>query len=371
MLFHSCRVQGDELPDLKWAQDGTLPDSDAKLLGFAGPIAGVTNDIFITGGGANFPDTMPWHGGKKKYYDDLFLYNRNEHDSLIRFASFKLPFPLAYAACVSTNRGVVVAGGENDSGVSNRVLLLNLTDERKEVTIEFLPELPVGVTAASAVVVGEVVYVAGGDDGKSASTQFVYLDLNLTDPVWKSLPSLLQPTSHGVMAAQRDGGKDYIYLIGGRKRNADRPSDLYETVSRFDPEKRIWQKLKPLPYPLSAGTGAAAGSSGILLFGGDTGETFHRTEELILDIAQEKDHEKKQRLIKEKEIVQSGHPGFSKKVLAYSVHTNQWKETGEIPFDSPVTTVAVAWDEKVIIPGGEIRAGVRTPQIISVKINQP
>jgi N-acetylneuraminic acid mutarotase len=57
-------------------------------------------------------------------------------------------------------------------------------------------------------------------------------------------------------------------------------------------------------------------------------------------------------------------------VLLYNTLTDSWKTIGNIPFDTPVTTTAVKWGNDVIIPSGEIKAGVRSPNILSVKILQ-
>jgi N-acetylneuraminic acid mutarotase len=121
---------------------------------------------------------------------------------------------------------------------------------------------------------------------------------------------------------------------------------------------------EPLPYALSAGTGVAAGSHFILLFGGDTGETFHKTEALIAAIGKEASDEKKDQLNKEKIAVQSAHPGFCRQVLLYDTKKNRWTPLDCIPFAAPVTTTAVQWEGGVYLPGGEIKAGVRTPQIL-------
>ena len=36
-----------------------------KAFGFAGMLGGVHNGVMIAGGGANFPDALPWEGGQK------------------------------------------------------------------------------------------------------------------------------------------------------------------------------------------------------------------------------------------------------------------------------------------------------------------
>ena len=124
-----------------------------------------------------------------------------------------------------------------------------------------------------------------------------------------------------------------------------------------------------MPYALSAGTGISVDESEILIFGGDKGQTFHKTEVLLAAISAEKNESKKQDLVRKKNELQQSHPGFSKDVLLYNNIKDEWKLISKIPFVTPVTTTAVKWNESVFIPGGEIKAGIRTPQILMGKIN--
>lgn len=369
LLFNNnLSAQKKIVKSVEWKKIGMLPETNGKPLGFAGVVAGVTNNMFIAGGGANFPDSMPWLGGSKKYYDDLYVYQKNEDDSLILFRSFKLPFPLGYAACVSTKSGIVIAGGENDKGISNKVMLLQWDTVVQKIVIRYLPDLPYPLSSAGIAEHDRTLYIAGGDMGSETSGHFLSLNTNTPGSVWKEMPALPQPTSHAVFLFTKNGQKNTLFLIGGRKKNYEKPSSLYKDVYVFDLKMEKWEIKSPLPYALSAGTGAVANNT-ILLFGGDTGETFHKTEELILAIAEEKDDTQKKPLTLEKIKVQSEHPGFCAKELEYIVSKDQWKGAGCIPFKAPVTTVAVPWNDEVIIAGGEIRAGVRTPQILSAKIN--
>lgn len=89
---------------------------------------------------------------------------------------------------------------------------------------------------------------------------------------------------------------------------------------------------------------------------------------MIIAINAEEDVLKKQRLIEQKNKLQSSHPGFSKEILAYNIKEDKWTIAGQISFDSPVTTTAVIWGNKVMLPSGEIKAGVRTPQILSANL---
>ncbi len=368
LLFNkSVSAQKDKVKSIQWEKIGSLPGTNGHPLGFAGVVAGVSNDAFIVGGGANFPDSMPWLGGKKRYYDDLYVYRKNSEDSLVLTRSLKLPFPLGYAACVSTSQGIVIAGGENNNGIINKVLLLQWDDVTKEISTKYLPNLPFALTGAGAAAHKGILYVAGGDMGADASDHLLSLDLDSANAEWKELPAIPHPVSHMVFLYQ--AGTNSIYLAGGRKKNDNKPSTLYRDVYSYSLANGKWKKEHPLPHALSAGTGAVAGNE-IILFGGDAGETFHKTEELIFAIANERDESTKRHLMMEKMKVQSTHPGFCGSELVYDIVANKWNSVGCIPFDVPVTTVAVPWNNEVVIAGGEIRAGVRTPQIITAKIIQ-
>ncbi len=351
---------------MQWKIAAQLPalNGQSKSLGFAGPVVGVHGNVLVIASGANFPDTMPWNGGKKKYYDDMYVYLKNKK-SITRYKKiFKLPSSIAYSANCSTPQGIIYAGGENEKGISNKVFLLQWDAVNETIVTKNLPDLPVAVTNAAADFHNNIVYIAGGETISAASDQFYCLDMNNMAAGWKTLPAIPKPVSHTVLIALSNTDHASIYLTGGRKKNSSGISDLYSSVFKFDILKNQWEEKASLPYALSAGTGIAAGSNNILIFGGDKGETFHKTEKFIASINSEKDDTRKAELIQQKNTLQSSHPGFSKEILMYNTELNEWTAVGYIPFDSPVTTTAVKWDDKVIIPSGEIKAGVRTPQIL-------
>lgn len=356
---------------MQWKIAAQLPalNGQPKSLGYAGPVAGVHGNILVIAGGANFPDAMPWSGGKKKYYDDVFVYVKNKKTITLYKKIFRLPSSIAYSANCSTPQGIIYAGGENEKGISNKAFLLQWDAVNEIIVTKNLPDLPLAVTNAAASFHNNIVYIAGGETISAASDQFYCLDMNNRAAGWKTLPAIPKPVSHTVLMAQSNADHASIYLVGGRKKNTNGISDLYSLVFKFDILKNQWEQKASLPYALSAGTGIAAGSNNILIFGGDKGETFHKTEKTIAAIHLEKDDTRKAALIQEKNTLQSSHPGFSKEIIMYDAESDEWIAAGCIPFDSPVTTTAVKWDDKVIIPSGEIRAGVRTPQILSAKLD--
>jgi N-acetylneuraminic acid mutarotase len=356
---------------IQWEKIAELPiqNGELKALGVAGGIVGVSLNKLIVAGGANFPEAMPWDGGAKKYHNTLYVFEKLENKIVQLQKQFQLPYNLAYAACVSTPLGIVAIGGENENGYSKKVLLIQWNTNDAKPIVQELPELPAPLASASVVAFKNTLYVAGGENTSGTLDLFFMLDLQNPNAGWKSLPALPQPTSHAVIALQANNDTTLL-LIGGRKKNTNAISTFYNTVFAFDFILQQWKPLSPLPYPLAAGTGIALNRFEILLFGGDKATVFHKVETLILAINAENDANKKMKLIQEKNAIQAAHQGFSKDVLLYNFQKDAWQVIDFLPFPTPVTTTAVKWGSQIILPSGEIKAGVRTPDIFALTIQK-
>ncbi len=374
-MFFNAEISAQQAiaPSIKWKIAAQLPPENGKdiSIGVAGPLIGVHNGVLIVAGGANFPDGLPWNGGKKKYQDEIFVLQQKRKGKFqwLDTRTFTLPFPTAYGANVNTEHGIVYLGGENENGISKAAFLLQWNKQLEKVEIKNLPDLPIPLTNASATVNKNIIYIAGGETVNAVSVNFYSLDLNNTTAGWKHLPDLPYAVSNAVMVVQSNGEQEKIYLLGGRKKNTNAVSSFYNLVIAFDVDTKIWEEKKSIPSPKAAGTGIAFGKNYILLFGGDDGTTFNKAESLIMAISNEKDEMKKEELIQQKNKLQVAHPGFKPDVLLYNTVTNEWQKLNDIPFAVPATTTAVVWDNCVFIPSGEIKAGVRTPQILVGKIH--
>jgi N-acetylneuraminate epimerase len=357
---------------MHWKIAAELPASNGQLkaIGVAGPVAGIYDHLLIVAGGANFPDAMPWLGGKKKYYDNVYVFAKKAAGVRLHSKTGKLPHAIAYSASCSAKKGIVYAGGENEDGISNKAFLLQWDAAKASIVTKGLPDLPVALTNSSAVAIGDLVYVAGGETPEAVSADFFCLDLNNLSPGWKKMPPLPKPVSHTVLAAQSNGDHLCLYLLGGRKKNNSGISDLYASAYCFDLEKNQWKEIKSLPYPLCAGTGIAEGTFHILLFGGDRGESLHKSEMLFSAFKMETDPVKKKELNEERAMIQSSHPGFSREILLYNTVRNTWESLDSLPYDAPATTTAVSWGKDIILPSGEIRAGVRSPYLLAAELKQ-
>jgi len=355
------------MDELKWAvvAELPLPAGKKEQPGVAGAFAGISNDVLLIAGGANFPDKKPWQGGKKAYMDDIYMLQKNADGAFSWYTPtpFHLAEKLAYGSSVTTAAGVVCIGGETETGYSSKVFLMQWDNTQKEIVLKDLPSLPVPLANACAAVIGNTIYVAGGENAGHALNSFFSLDLS--QPVsWSSLTDLPVAMSHSVAVAQ--SGR--LYVIGGRSKTSSGISDLHGTVYCYDPDEKKWRQLNDLPDGnLSAANAVPWQNRFILLIAGDNGRLFHRLETLNAKIAAEKNDSARKLPEAEKLNLIDHHPGFCRDVLQYDTKSDRWTRIGKLPGFGPVTTRAVLWDGNIFIPGGEIKPGIRTRDILMGK----
>lgn len=365
-------AQEKQVCSFKWKVAAVLPGSNAQSvsLGFAGAINGVNKNVLIVAGGANFPNGMPWEGGKKYYSNEIhvlqkdgekFCWNKNINDTL--------PEPIAYCGITSTDAGIFFAGGENENGISDRAFLLNWNADKNKIEMKDLPRLPLALTNISATHIENVVYVVGGDQEKSSSDKFFKIELDNKNPQWESLPDLPIALANATAIVQNGIVGSNIYVIGGRTRTVTGISDLHNTVYAFNPAKQQWKKCADISDGkntgnLSAAAGIAIGANKILMIGSDNGKIFHQIESCNSRIAKATNVADRDRLIGERNDLMIQHKGFDRSLLLYNTISDEWKKVGDYPYPAQVTTNAVKWGDDVIVSNGEIKPGVRTPNVI-------
>lgn len=363
--------QTTDIHQVEWKTAAQLQNADGGIsLGFAGAINGITNDVLIVSGGANFQDKMPWEGGKKHYSKEIHVLQKcNNTYSWNKKVYNILPEPIAYCGNTATNSGVVYVGGENENGLSNKVFLLKWDAAKNEVVIKSLQNFPLHITNIGLTHIENVVYAIGGDESTKSSDQFLSLDLNSSNPEWKTLPKLPIPLANSVVVAQKDKEGTNIYVIGGRTKTPSGISDLHNTTFIFNLKKQTWESRANISdgektTNFSAGAGVAVGNHSILLVGGDNGLVFNKIETYLAQIAKTDSPEEKARLAAEKNVLNTAHDGFYKGILLYDTLSNSWSKIGELPFLAHVTTTASLWNGEIVLSNGEIKPGIRTPDIM-------
>ena len=378
---------------IAWEEFPALPPSagQTKQPGVAGPFAGVHGDTLFVAGGANFPDKMPWDGGAKIWWDDIWVLEKKS-DGPPRWVTdktFKLPRRIGYGVSVSTADGVVCAGGHDADRCYADVFLLSWDPKAREVRRTALPSMPEPLSFMAGALVGNTLYVAGGQHVmKNAvpSSAFWSLDLSKRERPeefkWTILPSWPGPARVvPVAAAQRSSNGEEFFLFSGRVQQAGRPTELLRDAFAFDPKTRSWRTLPKIGggsgASVMAGMAAPVGTDEVLLFGGDRGDLFLELEshDLAIETARRKlaeapaserstlERQIEERLAAKRKIYDS-HPGFGREVFAYDTRNNVWRVVTRSTVEPQVTTFAVKWGDAVVIPSGEIRPGVRTPKIV-------
>ncbi|WP_295720045.1 galactose oxidase [Mucilaginibacter sp.] len=346
--------------------------------GLAGVFTGTSHGVLIVAGGSNFADgAMPWQGGKKLHYDDVYVLQKAKGDSFtwLKPKTNHLLQKTAYGASTTIADGVVCAGGETEEAPeSSTVFMMTWDLKKQDIVFTNLPSLPVSVANACMSSIGRVIYLIGGESGGKPSAKCFTLNLADKNPKWKALAALPVAMSHSVAVTQSNGKYPCVYVIGGRSSTASGISALHGYTFCYDPLYNKWIRLGnvsdgKLLTNISAATAVACGAHNILLIGGDKGTIFHQIETYNSLIAKATTDEEKQQLQDQKLALLNNHPGFSKDVYQFNTVNYSWEKVGDLPFYGQVTTTAVKWNNEIFIPGGEIKPGIRTTAISMGKFN--
>lgn len=376
--YQGLANEGFNSASLIWKKVASLPKypETVESKGYAGMFAGIHQDVIILAGGANFPNQLPWKGGEKHWSNNIYVLKRTGDDyKWISSGEQKLPKPLAYGASVSTSKGLILIGGENEMGKQKDVYQLSWNPKKQEINFQALPDLPWPISYSSAVVLKDIIYVVGSHDLNPEGI-FLSMDLKDSKPEWKSLPTWPGPTrTNAGLAVQTDGESEKLYLFGGRNKGKDGVSEVYSDSYSFDPSQQTWKKIASIQLtegkemPLSAFSTYSIGSGHILLIGGVSPEPFNsleRFQSLLSD--QNIPQQERDSLILERNRILENHPGFNQSILAYHTVTNSWTQLEDIPFASPVNSFLVPFQKSGFLISGEIFPGKRTPDIQELSI---
>ena len=277
--------------------------------------------------------------------------------------------PIAYCGNTSTKSGIVYAGGENEAGLSKKVFLIKFSSPEDRLLIFSLPDLPNPLTNLFLINIGNVVYAIGGDGPSVSSKAFLSLDLDTKEEGWKRLPDMPLALANSAAVVQNGPDGVNIYVIGGRSKDSSGISALYNTLLIYNPQTKTWKCGSPIfdsasTINFSAGAAIAVSDHLLLIAGGDNGNIFHKIETYMVQIAQSKSAEEKQVLTAKKNQLVINHQGFDRGLLVYDTRANAWNKIGELPFPAHVTTTAIKWGDSIVLSSGEIKPGVRTPNIM-------
>lgn len=151
---------------------------------------------------------------------------------------------------------IYIISGRGPEGLSAQVQVYDIvTDTWKELMAK-----PTPVTAAQAGVVGENIYVPGGEDTQGKPTRALEV-FNPRENIWSHAADLPYAVSRYALASFE--GK--LYLFGGWD-----GKQVLSQILVYDPLTDQWEQLQTTPTPIQNAAAAALGSK-IYLIGGDDG----------------------------------------------------------------------------------------------------
>lgn len=302
----------------------------------------------IMAGGANFPgDKVGVTGlpvqGPKVFHDEVAVLSPTLGGV---FAVGKLPYPVGYAACASTDKGMMIAGGCNADGHLKRALMVRYY--RNKFKVKELPELPISIAYPAFTELDGKLYVFGGQES-AESTEALKRCFVFENGAWRELAPM---PDNGRMLAAAGAVKGKIYVAGGCSLHPDAAGKAERTylasVLVYDPATDSWSAASDMPETLvGMATPLPTYDGKLYVVGGDPGNYYRAT--LTGNPP-------------------ANHPGQSRSVYAFNPEGGYWSKEGE-------NTVGVATAPCVLIGNiiytvsGELRPRVRTPLISAVKLH--
>lgn len=331
-------------PAITWNNLPSLPDRQ----GFAGMFAGVSHGSLLALGGANFSDKFPWEGGKKKWYNDIFVLSPDQKWIKIPGAMSQ---PLGYGVSFSYQDKVIVVGGNNENGHVDRVSAYQW--DGKKILASDYPKLPITLANMGGVLLSDVIVVFGGSETSTGSAlkKCFGLDLKNVSAGWFELecwPGLERVLP--VCGVYKGKG----YLFGGETTSTNAKGEKYRKIlldgyrlslqKNSNKWKAQWEKLVEMPRGLSAaGQTLPLLGDRFLIWGGVDGV-----------VARYK--------------TAATHPGITKSLLFYFPETDSWEYLGdETDLPARVTLPVTFFQDQWVYVSGEVKAGVRTPAITGVR----
>lgn len=337
---------------LSWHELPSIPDKE----GFAGMFAGVSNESLICMGGANFPDKMPWNGGQKVWYDNIYILSKKSLSW--QLADQKLPRPLAYGVSATYHNKIILVGGNNSAGYYSDVYAVEF--KRGKIQIEILPSLPYPIANMTGALVGNTLFIAGGDTSFTGMPTKVFLSFNLehTSGAQKWVALDPWPGVPRIQAVSASWQGNYFIFSGInllKTSDSTRKRIILRDAYKFVPamvDNHItggkWIPLSEMPRGVAAGANPApAFESGQILFPGG----------LDSATAAYKDP--------------ANFPGFVSNLLGYDVNSDTWIDFGNLPEKTTrVTLPSVNWHQKWVFPNGEKGPGKRSPKVYALSMKQ-
>ncbi len=358
MVYACSNLRQDVMGISVDRMQGILPADSGFLKGVSALYAGVLDGNLVIAGGCNFPDVPVAEGGTKVYYQDVYMAPLTG-DTLLAWKKIgTLPHAAAYGVSISTEKGLVCIGGNTADCCQSDVFRLSWCSDT--LRTDTLPSLPVTLDNMTGALLGNTVYVIGGNVNGVPSSDVYALDLSDLSKGWKKETEVPgEPRVQSVCAAQ--AGR--LYVWGGFATAVEgRDAVLSVDGYAYDPEVGEWKPVATSQdaagNAVSLGGGAAVplGDKGILCVGGVDKDIFLKALQGVYS---------------GKEYL--SHPAewyrFNRNLLLYHSDTDEWTVLGEYEQGARAGAALVSYRGCHYIIHGERKPGIRSNEINRIKEN--
>jgi len=287
-------------------------------------------------GGCNFPEIPAAEGGKKHYYRGIYVAELNEGTELHWKQVGWLPAPAAYGVSVTTDDGIICIGGNNEKESLRSVFKIRLRGGK--AIIEPLPSLPVPMDNFTGSLWGNRIDIY-------ADTTWYSLELNALQQGWK------QQRTFNVRRVQPVSGHyqgEFCVWGGFSPKDANQKASLSlngmalgkETRRRATPVTRQYQSVF-----LGGGAAVNVSENVIVALGGVNKSIFLNA--LNNPAPDYMTHE----------------PSWYQFNTNVFLYDGYWRIMGQSEHTARAGATVVCHQGKVYVIGGELKPGIRVPEV--------
>ena len=232
----------------------TVSEGVALPFSVAGHCGGMVDGNPVVAGGSSWGaerKVKRWHAETLVFRDGRWTPGPN------------LPHPVSDAAYAWGPAGLYIAGGTD--GKSATTAALHLRTTAPGATWQPLASLPETVEAAAGAILHDTFYFAGGFAGGKLNSRLWALDLTDGAARWRPRASL--PAKGRGYAALVACGES-LYLFGGFASPPYQPEvEIFSDVYRYDPAADEWQRLEGFRFPGYGWSATAISDRQVMLSG--------------------------------------------------------------------------------------------------------
>ena len=312
--------------------------------GVSAPFCGTLSGKMIMAGGANFPETPAAEGGSKRFYKDVFAVSSDGKWKKIG----DLPVPLAYGCSFTSGKRMVIAGGSNGDGPVADVYSLRLSGGK--VNVKRLSSLPAAVEQAGWAADGNDFYIVGGlADGRPSGV--VYRGrYDGNDVKWEEAARLPEAMVQPV-ACVIDGS---LYVWGGFN---PQTGDVLTKGYVCDLKDFAFKETAGVPLEGTfTGASAVVADNKAVVIGGVDRTIFGKGLKLG-------GKEKTQYM-----NMPPAHYKFNGSIWMFDPASSMWKCIGTSGKTALAGAGVTLNDGYLHVAGGEIKPGMRTPEVWKTNI---